>query len=108
MAIKPGDVAYIRTTDEPVFVIDITERGPAGVVVVADDIATAAKLSNTTVKVRRPIGTDSAGISHSVETFYLEELEDEDSHKKRRSGGLLNLFGTPGMVVGGDDTLASN
>ena len=99
MAIKAGDVAYIRTTDEPVFVLHIEIR---------EQDHEHPWFDNWAV-VRRPIGTDSAGISHSVEEFYLEELEDEDAHSKRRKGGLLNLFGNPGMMIsGGDDTLASN
>lgn len=67
--IKAGQVAVIRTTDEPVFILSTRlkqhNENPS-------DIAT----------VRRPVMTEN-GIEHRIEDFYLVELESFDAKKKR-------------------------
>jgi hypothetical protein len=71
--IKVGQVATLKTSDEPVFVLDIEEC----------EATTNPKLSGVEVKVRRPVGGQD-GVRHVVETFHLEELESLDAKHTRQ------------------------
>lgn len=51
-SIKAGSVAYLRTSDEPVYVMEIKEDA---------------------ARVRRPINT-TEGVKHIEDTFFLSEL----------------------------------
>lgn len=73
--IKRGDVAYIKTTGEAVFVLEIYEG------------------EGSLVDVRRPVMGQN-GISHSVDSFRLEELETFDQQRKRFLQEREDLFGT--------------
>lgn len=62
MAVKVGDVAYLRTTDEPSYVLEV---------------------NGDNVKVRRPIMTND-GIKHLVEDYVMGELETtEEAHVRK-------------------------
>lgn len=63
MPIKAGEVAFIKTTEEPVFVMEI----------VAEDEVT----------VRRPVAGQD-GIRHELDLFSIAELETELEHAQRR------------------------
>lgn len=68
--IKQGEVAFLKTTGEGVFVLEIKDPSP--------------KLGDKEliVEVRRPVA-GQGGIQHKVETFYLNELESYDEQKRR-------------------------
>jgi hypothetical protein len=68
--IKQGEVAFIKTTGEAVFVFDVILQG-------SDPLAQYNK-----VYVRRPIAGQN-GIQHAQETFHLEELESLDEQRER-------------------------
>lgn len=55
-AIEVGKVVYVKTTEEPVFVMAI---------------------DNTIALVRRPLQSDR-GVTHVIETFSLQELETKE------------------------------
>lgn len=55
-----GDVAFVRTTQEPVFILNV-EAKPDG---------------PTIITVRRPVKSDS-GVEHKVEYFFSDELCSE-------------------------------
>jgi len=72
MEIKPGTIAYLKTTEEPVFVLDVTET-----------ISNFPALSGTVVTVRRPV-LGEGGFEHRVETFHVEELESLEAKRKQK------------------------
>lgn len=53
--VQPDTVAYVKTTEEPVFVMAI--------------------LPNAIALVRRPTSTDTNGVEHRIEFFGLSELQ---------------------------------
>jgi hypothetical protein len=61
--IKEKDVAYVRTTGEPVMVLEILKDG--------------------TVEVKRPVETRDEGVIHREELFYTFELESKDERLDR-------------------------
>jgi hypothetical protein len=63
--IVPGIVVFIRTTDEPVFVLDV----------VPQENSLYPSLDATKAIVRRPILTKDDGIAHNTDHFFLAELE---------------------------------
>lgn len=67
--IKVGEVAFLKTTDEPVFVLEINDAGEQGFF---PQVAT----------VRRPVQGDS-GVHHDSENFYAIELESLEEKKAR-------------------------
>lgn len=72
--IKAGQVALLRTTEEPVFVLRVDE-----------DKEECAILSKVLATVRRPIQGEQ-GVRHSIEQFHIEELEtQEDKHTRQIS-----------------------
>lgn len=74
--IKAKTVAYIRTSEEPVFVISITDTG-GGV-----------KMAN----VRRAVMSDS-GIYHEEGEFYVEELQTKEEREQELLKDTEKLFG---------------
>lgn len=61
-----GEVAYVKTTEEPTFVLSIEVKGPL-----------------TEVTVRRPVSKDGF-VSHLTEGFSLGELESEKAKFMRQ------------------------
>lgn len=72
--IKPGQVAFIKSTEEPAFVLEIKE---------GSSLQKFPGLSGQVVTVRRPaMGRD--GVRHLIEFFSIEELETlEDRHNRQ-------------------------
>ncbi len=70
MSIQEKEVAYLCTTGEPVFVLHFIPEPGGGV---------------EKVSVRRPWGGTQNGLTHTVETFLVEELESRIDHLKRLS-----------------------
>lgn len=99
MAIEPGKVAYVKTTQEPVFVVS-TYRAESD----ASLTEPVPELSNQIARVRRPLlGRD--GVKHEFAEFFVEELESEEDNAQRRinervkeASALRAQFG-----LGGDD-----
>lgn len=73
--IQPGTVAFIKTTDEPVFVLRVDEVGPGE--------PEFGQLSLQTVYVRRPVA-ESDKISHHLERYAVEELETREENRDRK------------------------
>jgi len=71
---KPSDVAFLRTTQEPVFVLDIKE---------GTSVQKFPGLSGQVATVRRP-SEGREGIRHTIEFFSVEELETLDDRHKRQ------------------------
>jgi hypothetical protein len=69
--IKSREVAYLKTTQEPVFVLEIVGE---------------------VVTVRRPVQSRD-GIGHVVNTFALDELESQKESATRRVAEQKMLFG---------------
>lgn len=55
-------VAYVKTTDEPVFVLGMRKDANSG---------------ETIVTVRRPIQAET-GVSHMIEEFFFDELQTKE------------------------------
>jgi hypothetical protein len=72
--IKSGDVAFIQTSQEPVFVLNI---GPG------TSLQQYPQLTGTVATVRRP-SEGEQGIRHSIEYFAIEELESLASRQVRQ------------------------
>lgn len=91
MAIEVGDVVYVRTTDEPVFVVSIdTDAELPGQV-------DTQKFSGTIVTARRPVLTEQ-GIRHDFDQFLIEELESRSDKEQRvfsEMEGLRAQFKAP-------------
>lgn len=68
--IKQGDVAFVKTTGEAVYVMDFTDPSPK----IGD--------KDLQVQVRRPVAGQD-GIRHQTEYFQLGELETQDEQRKR-------------------------
>src|ERR1700723_2919870 len=83
MEIKAGEIAYIKITDEPVYVLDI--KPLAGFHVYA------GILSGVEATVRRPNVDEHGRIDHRIEKFFVEELETEEDANIRKSGKLEAL-----------------
>ena len=74
--IKPGMIALIRTTGEPVFVIRTED---------------SKELPNWQAAVVRRPRSSKDGIFHSVETFLVEELETEREATKRKYNDIMEM-----------------
>lgn len=86
MSIEVGQLAYVKTTEEPVFVMKIESIPPDTpeekyIYDRSRDID-YSRFSNTTVMVRRPKLTDQ-GIVHIFEQFLIEELESRQDKEQR-------------------------
>jgi len=80
--IKVGEVAVIKTTDEPVFVLEK----------VSSYKEVYNQLSGTAYTVRRPVGSEKSGIQHVIEVFAAEELESEGARKARHKKEQLEII----------------
>jgi hypothetical protein len=78
--IKAGQIAYIKITDEPAYVLDIKPLSGYHVM--------AGVLSGVVAKVRRPNVDEHGRITHSVEEFFVEELETEEDADIRKASKL--------------------
>jgi hypothetical protein len=65
-----GQVMYLKTTGEPVFVLEHVNREVNDKAVPGD-----------WVSVRRPVQTENSGIRHQVEKFRVDELETKEEQK---------------------------
>jgi hypothetical protein len=81
--IKPGMIAYIRLTDEPTFILSIKPLDGYH--------AMAGILSGVVAKVRRPNVDEHGRITHSIEEFFIEELETEEDADIRKASKLEQL-----------------
>jgi hypothetical protein len=78
--IEVGKVVFVKTTQEPVFVVSVRD--------------TPDEAFPKTVHVRRPVMTDD-GIQHQFGDFFLEELESPEQQRDRmrkefHPGGIIN------------------
>ena len=81
-SIKAGTIAYLKTTDEPVFCLEITKRPVAA--------PEYPELSGVFARVRRPIAGEN-GIAHLVEFFAVEELETAEAGQNRKISEMEEL-----------------
>lgn len=85
MTIKANEVAYLKTTGEPVFVLEIMPEGM--------------------VDVRRP-SQGQNGIDHHVETFRnteLETLEEQRSKFMSEKMNILEKYGPKAAAAPGSE-----
>jgi hypothetical protein len=78
--IKPGTIAYIKITDEPIFVLDIKPLSGLHVM--------AGVLSGVEATVRRPNVDEHGSINHKIEKFFVDELETEEDAELRKTQKL--------------------
>jgi hypothetical protein len=81
--IKAGQIAYIRITDEPCMVLKIKP--------LEGFHAFAGVLSGVEATVRRPNVDEHGRITHSIEHFFIEELETEEDADIRKASKLEAL-----------------
>lgn len=81
--IKSGTIAYVKITDEPVYVLDIKPLTGMHYM--------AGMLSGIEATVRRPNVDEHGRIVHLVEKFFVEELETEEEAEIRKAGKLEAL-----------------
>lgn len=79
MSISAGQVVYVKTTNEPVFVLELREVSEKWQNVVLD----RAVFSGMGAIVRIPLMLEATGIAHKVNTFLVEELETEDDRERK-------------------------
>jgi hypothetical protein len=84
--VKSGQIAYVKITDEPVYVLDIKPLSGFHVL--------AGVLSGVEATVRRPNVDEHGRITHAVEKFFVEELETEEDAELRKAGKLEALKAT--------------
>ena len=82
--IEVGKLAYLKSTDEPCFVVNMNAK-PGRFPEVDPE-----KFSGVVVIVRRPQLTDK-GIVHSFDEFLLEELESHEDKEKRIFGEVESI-----------------
>ena len=78
MPVIPAELAFLKTTDEPCFVLE-TRHYHGGDGIAKDD---AVRMSGEFAIVRRPVATEN-GTQHVTETFHIEELESFEDRKAR-------------------------
>ena len=71
---KPGDLVLIKTTEEPVIVLETWT--------VSHGEWFGKLPSNTQLRVRRPVAGQN-GISHQIDNFFLEEVEFPNDRSSR-------------------------
>ena len=102
--IKQGDIAYVKTTNEPVFVIQIT---PIDATNDEHNGAFAARVLG-----RVPVNTRD-GVDHQDKIFFIEELEGFEEFTRRAAQQEFDNFKTrqrvteEGMKVPAQPTAAS-
>ena len=76
----PGTTAFIKTSNEEVFILGLSGNHKAGIPVnTIDD----KLFSGTTAIVRRPVITDD-GVKHILDYFLVEELETVEDKVRRQ------------------------
>jgi len=80
--IKPGTVVYMKTTEEPLFVLSLNSGEPQ-----------YAGFSGSTLTVRRPQLSEH-GLRYIVEDFLTEEIETLDEKNARQYSEITNRFGS--------------
>jgi hypothetical protein len=73
-----GQTAYLVTSGEAVFVLDVQPKTDAQ----KEVLGIPEALSGTIATVRRPVMGQN-GVTHLLETYYVEELETEDDRQGR-------------------------
>lgn len=81
--IKAGQIAFVKITDEPVYVLDIKTLGGYH--------ALAGVLSGVEATVRRPNVDEHGRILHNIEKFFVDELETEEDADIRKASKLETL-----------------
>lgn len=76
----PGNIAFIKTSNEEVFILGLTGNHRAGV---PQDVWDSQLFSGTVAIVRRPTITD-AGLKHVLDYFLIEELETLEDRVRRQ------------------------
>lgn len=74
--LKAGMIACIKTTAEPVYVLDIKPLTGGYHVL-------AGILSGVMAKVRRPMLNENGAVTHVIEDFFVEELETKEENAVR-------------------------
>lgn len=82
---KPGTVLYVKTSEEPVLFFASRPINEA-------DRGKFPEYSGTgeVVIVRRPVMTETSGISYKFYDFLAEELESDDEQTKRLFGRIMS------------------
>lgn len=73
--IKPGDLAFVKTSEERCFVLDVVPT--------ADVMKKIGNVSGYSAKVRLPIANRELGIVHTEQFFFVEELETASEKVQR-------------------------
>lgn len=81
--LKPGTIAHLKVTDEPVFILSVKP--------ITEYHALAGTLSGVIAKVRRPNVDEHGRILHSIEEFLVDELETEEDAEVRKAAKLEQL-----------------
>jgi|HubBroStandDraft_2_1064218.scaffolds.fasta_scaffold1959994_1 hypothetical protein len=81
--IKAGQIAFIKITDEPVFVLSVK--------LLDGYHALAGTLSGVQATVRRPNVDEHGRITHSQEQFFVDELETKEDAELRKAGEIATL-----------------
>lgn len=89
--IKPGMVVYIKTTEEPVYVLAVSkEPDPSALDEECIAEATHTRVTEQAAIVRRPVASED-GIRHTIDDFFLSELETDAARKERAYGEMMGL-----------------
>lgn len=81
--IKEGEVAYLKTTQEPCFVVRVDGDSPL-------------------VLVRRPVGGENTGVRHELNLFFANELESREELQNRQKSSILQFISGPGEAPDAD------
>jgi hypothetical protein len=93
--IKQGDVAFIKTTGEAVYVLEFHDPAPK----FGDkDLA---------VSVRRPVAGQD-GVRHVIDEFQFGELESLDEQRKRFMSEREEVLKKYGPIAGEQEASANN
>lgn len=99
--ITAGTIAYLKSTEEPVFVMGVvTEEVPSYFGHTLD------ALSGTMVIIKRPVANRD-GIQHEVDRVHLEELQTEEAFQasklKQKKQNLNDMLGIKMFPAEGED-----
>ena len=97
--IKAGTIVYVKTTDEPVFCLEVTKRPTA--------MPEYPELSGVFARVRRPIAGEN-GIAHLIEFFTVEELETAEAGQNRKLSEMEELRAKFQAGKGNEQLAAAN
>lgn len=81
--LKPGMIAHLKTTDEPVFVLDIKPLSGPHVL--------SGMLSGVQAYVRRPTLDEHGKVEHKLEYFLIDELESKEEASARKVRDMETL-----------------